>query len=340
MINEIMEYLKYPSKNKQKYSTSDYSHLQENKITLPITKNGKSFFFYDSGPLRSSLIDIRKELTDIKTSSKSKVHMHFNELKSSLSIEGHDMPINKISSSISNKEGIANSIENAYKIGFDNPVISKTSLITIFNAMQTYKIENNEYSFRKTPVYITDGINYTEKEKPENIESRIDELFSFVNNSSLDPILISFISHYIYEDIHPFYDFNGRTGRLLMNMIMINKTNKTIPFLSASINVFRKNYYKSFEQVEQGDDLTIFVLNLIIGLHKYIIAFKRALKHKLSPSLESLLTNIYLLDKRSFTFHELKDTLRITDKKASLHEKLRKLEDINLLIHDNNHTKR
>jgi len=59
------------------------------------------------------------------------------------------------------------------------------------------------------------------------------------NKKRLHPIILSSIFHHKFEKIHPFYDGNGRTGRMIMNLILL-KNNLTPIILS---NKQRKTYY-------------------------------------------------------------------------------------------------
>ncbi|MCK5807341.1 MAG: Fic family protein [Mycoplasmataceae bacterium] len=339
MINKIMKYIKYPTESEKKYSTKSFEHLMGNRVDLPLNKNGNNFYYYDSSTLQATIKDMRDLLSSIEISNKNINFFHFNEIKSSLSIEGEEYSINNISEDIRNNQGMVNSMHEAYKLGINNPVISKASLISVFVTMQKHS-DNFESDYRKGDIFITDGIKFQPREKPQNIPRRIDELFTFINETKIDPIILSFMTHYVYEDIHPFYDFNGRTGRLLLNMILAKKTGMTIPYLSSAINAFRKEYYKSFEVVDKSYDLTYFIFNMITSLYKYVKAFKQASTYDLSPSLIELLTNIYILDKRSFTIYELKDKMRVTGQRASLHEKLRRLVKEGILEDRPGHTKK
>ena len=78
---------------------------------------------------------------------------------------------------------------------------------------------------------------------------------------------------------------------------------------------------------------------MITFLYKYVLAFKKTFEYNLAPSLVELLVKIYILDKRSFIIYELKDKVRQTGKRASLHEKLRALVEKGILSSEDGHTK-
>ena len=321
----------YPSASKRKHSSCDkYKHLMENKEILPLTKEGKKFYFYNSEAIQSMINDLNILLKEIDIKNKTLKFLYFNEIQTSLAIEGYQFSINKISSDIKTKQGIVFSMKQAYEVGITNPKLSINNMISVFNIMQSYKDTDTETGLRTKDVFITDGINFKAMEKPRLIKERLKELFDFMNTSKLNHFIVAFSSHYIYESIHPFYDFNGRTGRLLMNMLFANKTNKTLPLLSQSIYAFQKKYYKSFDNSEDYD-LTGFIINLLTGLYKFFLSYEQAIKFNLSPSLEALLVKIYLMDKKTFSIYQLKQNLNIYEKRASLHDKLKQLIKNNIL---------
>ena len=59
---------------------------------------------------------------------------------------------------------------------------------------------------------------------PEQVEKSLIELLQYYkkNKKKLHPLQLAFYFHLRYEEIHPFLDANGRTGRLIMNKILMN----------------------------------------------------------------------------------------------------------------------
>ncbi len=92
---------------------------------------------------------------------------------------------------------------------------------------------------------------------PEKVELALKILIEWYNNSKkkVHPLILAFEFHKKYEEIHPFQDANGRTGRLIMNKILISrgyqpiivyKDNKTAYFnsLAKAREGRTKNYYQ------------------------------------------------------------------------------------------------
>ena len=84
------------------------------------------------------------------------------------------------------------------------------------------------------------------------------------NKSMLHPLVLAAIFHEKFERIHPFYDGNGRTGRMLSNMILIQ--NGFPPLIVE--NKRRKEYYDVLSVAHKAE-----LAGIDIKLHKPIVAF-------------------------------------------------------------------
>jgi Fic family protein len=83
------------------------------------------------------------------------------------------------------------------------------------------------------------------------IKQKLDNLFEFINNDKdypYDPLIKLAISHYQFEAIHPFRDGNGRTGRLILNKILIQ--NGYPPLIVYNEN--KEKYFNAIKQAREG----------------------------------------------------------------------------------------
>lgn len=83
--------------------------------------------------------------------------------------------------------------------------------------------------------------------------------------NDLDPLIRMAVGHYQFEAIHPFTDGNGRTGRMLNSLFLIQKNLLTLPilYLSRYIIQHRADYYRLLLQVtreEAWEDWVLFIL--------------------------------------------------------------------------------
>ena len=86
------------------------------------------------------------------------------------------------------------------------------------------------------------------------VERKMEELVTFLNDDAqfpIDPLLKMALGHYQFEAIHPFRDGNGRTGRILCILYLIQKQLLDIPilFLSAYILQNKDAYYQALGEV-------------------------------------------------------------------------------------------
>lgn len=80
------------------------------------------------------------------------------------------------------------------------------------------------------------------------ISGKLENLFDFINDDDkypMDPILKMCLAHYQFEAIHPFRDGNGRTGRIMSILILIQKQMLELPVLYLSSYIIREKdaYY-------------------------------------------------------------------------------------------------
>lgn len=119
----------------------------------------------------------------------------------------------------------------------------------------------------KNPV--TGKVIYTPPEGEQVIREKLKNLEDFIHaEDGLDPLVKMAIIHYQFEAIHPFYDGNGRTGRIILILFLKLTGLLDLPalFLSGFIMENRSTYYKKLLAVtEQADwqGWILFMLDMI-----------------------------------------------------------------------------
>lgn len=123
--------------------------------------------------------------------------------------------------------------------------------------------------FIKTGVTITDGSKITHRgvEPEAKIIEKLTDLIHFLQSGNIPDLYKYFIAHYYYEYIHPFYDGNGRTGRLLVGSYVARKLERYSAItLSYTINNDKAKYYKALEMIADPfnkGDMTFYLLDML-----------------------------------------------------------------------------
>jgi Fic family protein len=81
---------------------------------------------------------------------------------------------------------------------------------------------------------------------PGEVEPCLAQWETFLHESKLPPLITVALAHYQFEAIHPFLDGNGRVGRLLITLFLIERQILPTPllYLSAFFEAARRDYYE------------------------------------------------------------------------------------------------
>jgi len=103
-----------------------------------------------------------------------------------------------------------------------------------------------------------------------SIPELIGDLENFVHNKEIllpDLLKIALI-HYQFETIHPFLDGNGRTGRLMITLYLVNNgiLKKPILYLSDFFEKHRRHYYENLMLVREKNDINQWFKFFLVGI--------------------------------------------------------------------------
>ena len=92
---------------------------------------------------------------------------------------------------------------------------------------------------------------------PEDMLKAMSDLEKYMNeDETLDPLIQAALIHYQFETIHPFLDGNGRVGRLLITLFLMEKKILSAPILYISyyLKMYRIEYYDRMTQIRNTGD--------------------------------------------------------------------------------------
>lgn len=163
---------------------------------------------------------------------------------------------------------------HALRVGFD--LVRQSGLLTSNHIVQIQgELEKNNAGFRKLPgTALKDGAGrtvYTPPQDPAEIVALMSDLEHFINDSGLfdaDPLIKMALIHHQFESIHPFYDGNGRTGRIVNVLYLVKEGLLDIPVLYLSQFIVRNKrmYYDLLQRVRIDDvweDWVIYMLEAV-----------------------------------------------------------------------------
>ena len=133
----------------------------------------------------------------------------------------------------------------ALRVGFN--LVRQSGLLTSNHIVQIQgELERNNAGFRKLPgTALKDGAGrtvYTPPQDPTEITALMTDLERFINDAVLfdaDPLIKMALIHHQFESIHPFYDGNGRTGRIVNVLYLVKEGLLDIPVLYLSQHIVR-----------------------------------------------------------------------------------------------------
>ncbi|QRP12155.1 Fic family protein [Haemophilus parahaemolyticus] len=151
------------------------------------------------------------------------------------------------------------------------------------------EIKNRAMDVRKVAgTALRNGSNgeviYTPPEGEQLIRDKLANWEKFIHyNEDLDPLIILAVAHYQFEAIHPFTDGNGRTGRVLNSLLMIEKELLHLPilYLSRYIIEHKADYYRLLLEVtanQNWQDWVIYILKGIENTAKWTLNKIEAIK--------------------------------------------------------------
>jgi Fic family protein len=176
----------------------------------------------------------------------------------------------------------------ALRVGFE--AVEATKLLTLSHVLDIQAaLEGNSAGFRKLPgTMLKDGtgrVVYEPPQDPAAIVGLMGDLERFINDDEAfdaDPLIKMAIMHHQFESIHPFYDGNGRTGRILNVLYLVRTGLLDIPVLYLSRHVVRtkSEYYRLLQDVRMNgtwEDWVMYMLTAVEETARETIATIRAI---------------------------------------------------------------
>jgi Fic family protein len=219
----------------------------------------------------------------------------------------------------------------ALKKGFE--LVKEQGLLTNSIILQIQEeIERNRAGYRRLPgtVLMNQATGETIYQPPQEYDTIVHlmgNLESYINDDSLsdvDPLVKMAVIHHQFESIHPFYDGNGRTGRIINILYLIKKDLLNLPVLYLSRYIIRhkSDYYRLLQHVREDGRWELWILymleaviqtaqstiRVITEMNKAMQVYKHMIRNQ-APKIYSqdLLNNLfrYPYTKIEFMMHDI-----------------------------------
>ncbi len=159
--------------------------------------------------------------------------------------------------------------------GFEQ--VREDRLITINRLVRIHTVlEKNNAGIRRLPGTElrndrTGEVVYTPPQDNQTILDLLKNLERFINEDEMldvDPLIKMAVIHYQFESIHPFYDGNGRTGRILNILYLVAKDLLNIPvlYLSRFFIQNKNDYYRLLQEVRDEGSWEQWILFVLQGV--------------------------------------------------------------------------
>ena len=171
-------------------------------------------------------------------------------------------------------------------------LVTRHGLITTNHIQEIQAtLEQNKAGFRKLPGTqlkneTTGEVVYMPPQHHDTIVALMENLQQFINDDTLsdaDPLVKMAIIHHQFESIHPFYDGNGRTGRIINILYLIKNDLLTLPILYLSRYIIRHKgtYYGLLQEVRdtsRWENWILFILEAVAVTSKETILLVNAIR--------------------------------------------------------------
>lgn len=206
---------------------------------------------------------------------------------------------------------------SALHCGFD--LIQKHGMLTNNHILTIQaELEKNRAGFRKQSGTMlkndrTGETVYTPPQHIDDIICLMSRLEAFINNDNtekpIDPLIRMALLHHQFESIHPFYDGNGRTGRIINVLYLVLTGLLDIPVLYLSRYLVRNKseYYRLLQYVRdtgEWEDWLLYMLeaveqtakdgiDTVQHIHQAMLDYKHRIRQKFSFYSQDLINHLF-----------------------------------------------
>jgi len=256
-----------------------------------------------------------------------------------------NLDIKNITNATKEVQNYKNALLKGFELVTDNKLLLKKYIVEIQKELEQNDAGVRKQSGTNLANAKTGEVIFTPPQKFEDIEKLLANLEKYINESNdIDPLINMAIIHYQFETIHPFYDGNGRTGRIINILYLILNDLLDIPilYLSNYIINHKADYYRLLQEVRTKDNWEEWIMYMLDGVEKTsletieLIQDISIMMDKTKETIKEKLPKIYSKDLVEILFNHpytkiefLVDGLGLTRQTASKY--LKELEALSIV---------
>ena len=176
----------------------------------------------------------------------------------------------------------------------------------------------------------TGEVVYEPPQHYDDIVQLMANLEQFINNHELcdwDPLTKMAVIHHQFESIHPFYDGNGRTGRIINILYLVQQKllDSPVLYLSRYINQHKADYYRLLQAVRETGEWQDWALFMLQGVEQtarhttYLVQHIISLMLKTKHFVRKRLPKIYSQDLINHLFNHPYTKIDLVSDELQLH---------------------
>jgi len=181
------------------------------------------------------------------------------------------LDVSDVSNDAKEVQNYFKALMRGYELVKENQLLLKKYIVEIQQELEQNNAGIRKQSGTNLKNALTGEVIFTPPQDYETIQNLLDNLETFINEpNDVDPLVNMAIIHYQFETIHPFYDGNGRTGRIINILYLILKDLLDIPilYLSRYIIQNKSDYYRLLQEVRTEDKMEEWILYMLDGVEK------------------------------------------------------------------------
>lgn len=215
--------------------------------------------------------------------------LRIKTIHSSLAIEQNTLTEDQVTAIIEGKrvlgpENEIREVENAQRAYASMPQWNPENLDDLLAAHKTMMdgLRSDAGMFRSKNAGVYEGNRLLHAGTPANyVPEVMADLFEWVSQTTMHPLLVSCIFHYEFEFVHPFSDGNGRTGRL-WHTLMLSRWRDVFMWLpvESMIRERQAGYYGALNEANAVGSSTLFVTFMLRVIRDAVIPYGVTQKKK------------------------------------------------------------